>query len=117
MSAILKLTSPHPFKQIQVFLHCPIPVRAFFTWLCQRSSVLPYLIRRKTAHISFAFFNQFNSIFVNTLKVTGGMVKMLAPVKTKPSDIIHNGLSILSFLLARIGVVKPQMTSALVING
>src|SRR5580765_1138662 len=107
-----KFACPHAAEQIQVLLDAALPERAVFARFGQGATVEPHLLRGLVVNIGLAGPDQILAPGVKSLKVVGGMVEMLSPVKTEPPDIALNRVDIFLLFLGWIRVIEPHVTAA-----
>ena len=109
--SILELPGSHSAEQLQAFLLRAVPIRAYRR-MGQISPVFPHLFGSQLAHIGQPFFNQAAGKLVHFLKVLGGIVKPVVPVKPQPMDILLYSVHVLHVFLGRIGVVHSQIADS-----
>ena len=107
----------HALKQVQIFFHRSIAVRAVLARLRQGAAVLSDLFCSQITNIGFSRFNELNGVFIKLFKVVGGIVFPVIPVKSEPTDILLDRLHVLQFLFGRVGVIKSHIADAAVIGG
>ena len=112
---VSKFAGLHTGKQVEVFLHTAVAVWAFLARLRQRTAVFLNLVCRQVIHISQAFFNQFDRIIIELIKVIRRIVHAVLPAKAQPTDIFLNGIHVFRVLLGRIGIIKAQIAQAMII--
>ena len=109
LCSILKLSVFHPLKQIQVFFHASVTVRAVLSGLCQGSAVFTNLLCRQITDKCFSFFDQFNSCFIHLVKIVGCKEQTVFPVRSQPFYICLDGLHKFDFFFGRVGIIKTQV--------
>ena len=78
----------------------------------QGAPVFPYLIGAEAVDVGLALFNQLNGVIIKPVKIIGGEIKPVLPVKTQPAYVVLDGLNILHIFLFRIGVIETQVALA-----
>ena len=104
----------HPFKQIQVFFHTTIAVRAFFAGCAQCTSVLTHFFCCQVTYESFAFFDEFHCHFIIFLEIGRSVVQSVFPVEAQPFYVFLNAFYIFHIFFCGVGVVKTQVAFAAV---
>ena len=112
-TSILKFTVLHPFKQVQIFFHTAVTVRAVLSRLCQSTSVLTNFFCCQITNKCFAFFNQLNCCFIHLIKIIGCKKQTVLPVSTQPFHIGFNGFYKFNFFFRRVRIIKTQVKSAI----
>ena len=102
----------HALKKGQVLFRGTVPVGAFLPRLCQGPPVFPDLLGVEIIHIGFSLPDQPERELIELLKIVGGIVLPIFPVKTEPTDIGLDGLHVFDVLLAGIRVVEAQIAEA-----
>ena len=102
----------HAAEQVKVLLDAAIAERAVFTRFGQRATVEPHLLWGLVVNIGLAGPDQILGPGIELLKVVGGMVEVLPPVKTKPPDIVLNRIDVFLLFLSRIRVIEPQVAAS-----
>jgi len=115
--AVRKLAPAHALKKGQVLLRGTDSVRALFPRLCQGPPVFPDLLCTEIIHIGFPLQDQPHGEFIELLKIVGGIVLPIFPVKTEPTDIGLDRLHVFDVLLAGIRVVEAQIAEAFELEG
>ena len=110
-TAIGELSRLHPGEQIEVFFDRTIAIRTYCR-MGQITAIFPHLIRAELADVCQPFFNQADSQLVHGFKIVRSKVKILAPVKTQPADILLNGIHIFHIFFCWVGVVHTQVAAA-----
>ncbi len=99
-------------EQIEIFFEAPLAPGAVPAGLRERAAGRAYLLGRLIIDISFASADKIFSPFIELLKIVGRVVEVRSPIKAEPADIALNSVDIFLLLFERVGVVKPQVTSA-----
>ena len=86
-----------------------VAVGAVLARLGQGAPVLPDLLRGQVADIGLARLDQVHGIVVHLLEVVRGVIEPVLPVEAQPADVRHDGLDVLHFLFAGVGVVEPEV--------
>jgi hypothetical protein len=56
-------------------------------------------------------------IFIELFKIVRGIKEPVSPIKSEPSDIIHDGVHVFEVLFAGVGVVKSQIAEPSLVFG
>ena len=107
----------HLLKQPQVLIYRTLPVRAVFSGLGQGPPVCPDLLRRQVADICPAFLDQPDGAFIHLVKIIRREIQAVFPVRSQPSDVLHDGIHKLYLFLGGVCVVKPHIERAVVLPG
>ena len=107
----------HFFKKLKVFFYGTVAVRAFFTRLCQSTTILADLVGGQVTDISFAFFDQFDCCFIHLTEIIGSEEKSVLPVSTEPFDICFDRFYKFTFFFCRVGIIKTHIKLAVVFFG
>ena len=102
----------HPFEQTEILFDRPVAIGALLAGLGQGSPIFANLVGAQTVHVRFAVLDQVNRVFVKLLEIIRGVEHPVVPVEAKPSHVALNGLLVLDGLLARVRIVKSQITKA-----
>ncbi len=108
-AAVLKLSGPHTFKQLQTLLLGTVPVRAP-GGSSQVPAHFPHLLLGELADIGKALLYQLDSALVHLPEEVRSVIEAVPPVVSKPVKVLLYGLHILNILLGGIGVIHPQVT-------
>ena len=109
--ALGELPILHAFKQVQRFLDGPVPPGGASGGIYV-SAVLLELFRSEFTHIGQTLFNKSHGQLIGLVEVVGAIKEPIAPVKTKPMNILLDCIHKLSVLFSRIGVVHAQVADA-----
>jgi hypothetical protein len=115
--AIRKFACPHSSEEIQAFLFGTVPVRAFLTGFGQSTTEFADFVGSEVVHIGFPYPDQVLGPLVELLKVVRGIETMFSPFEAEPADAFLYCLDVFLFFLDRVGIVKPQVATAVVISG
>ena len=115
MRSLRKFAGTHPPEQIQILFHTALSPRAFFSWLCQCSSILLHLLRSQIIHIRQPLLDQDLCKLIQLI-VIFRCIEQVVPLKSHPADIFHDGIHILRIFLSGIRIVKAQIASAAVLG-
>ena len=107
----------HFFKKLKVFFNRTVAVRAFFTRLCQSTTILADLVGGQVTDISFAFFDQLDCSFIHLTEIIGSEEKSVLPVSTEPFDICFDGFYKFTFFFCRVGIIKTHIKLTVVFFG
>ena len=112
--AVCVLAFAHLLKELQVLFDAPVPIRRFLTRLSQGPSVGPDLVGAEVADESQPLLDQSHGALVHLIEIVR-RPKPVLPLEAQPSDIFFDGVHILHVFLDRVGVVIPQVASAVVL--
>ena len=104
----------HSFKQIQIFLHASVAIRAFLTGCGKGAAVFSHFLCAKLIHESLAFLNQLQRNLIIFIKIAGRIKKSVLPIEAKPFYVLLNGFYILHILFCGVGIIKTQVAFAAV---
>ena len=114
LTSVFKLSVFHFFKQFQVFFHTSVSVWAFFSRLCQSSSIFSDFLCCQVADKGFSFLNQLYCCFIHLLKIIGRKIEAVLPVCAKPFNICFNRFHKLYLFFCRIGIVKTHVKLSMI---
>ena len=103
-----KLALEHATKQLQIFFHAAVAMRAVLPRLGQRTPVFADFIGAEAVDVRDTHFDQFDGRLVETIEIVGRMCQPVAPVEAQPAHVILDCLDVLGTLFARVRVVEPQ---------
>ena len=107
----------HFLKKLKVFFYGTVTVRAFFTRLCQSTTILADLVSSQVTDISLAFFDQLDRCFIHLTEIIGSEEKSVLPVSTEPFDICFDRFYKFTFFFCRVGIIKTHIKLAVVFFG
>ena len=110
------LAALHGFEKPQVLFDRPVTVRRRHTGFGRRSFLFGYLLGGLLIDIGFALFDEHDSQVIELLEIIGG-IEDLTPFESEPCDIAFDGLYVLGVLFGGVGVIKTQVTNAVVFLG
>ena len=67
--------------------------------------------------VRFSFFDERQGVLIKLAKIIRGIIFPVAPIETKPTDILTNGIDVFDFFLLRVGIVKTEIAETLVVPG
>jgi hypothetical protein len=117
MGAIVELPGAHALKQIEVFIHRTVAVRALFARFRKGAAILADVVGAEAVHVGLAVFDQAHGKAVELFKIIGGIKLAVLPVESQPVDIRLDGVHVLNLLFGGIGVVEAQVAGAPVLPG
>ena len=106
----------HSFKETKVLFDRTVAERRSDTRFGRRTFLLCNLFRCLLIHIGFALFDEHDSEVIELLEVIGSVID-LSPFEAEPRDVAFDGLYVLGVLFGRVGVVKTEVTNAVVFLG
>ena len=109
VSTVLEFSRPHAAEQIEILFDGSMSIGALATRLGERAAIFAHLIRGEAVDICLAFPDELLGPLIQLLEVIGGMVKVLAPVESQPSNVALDLVDILLGFLDRVGVVEAQI--------
>jgi hypothetical protein len=109
---VRKLPCPHAAEKVEILFYGATAVRTVFARFGECASVLPHLLESEVANECLALFDQVLGVLIKLIKVVGGIIKMLSPVKTEPAYIFHDGINIFLLFLARVRIVEAEIAAA-----
>ena len=112
--AVRVLAFAHLFKELQVFFDAPVAIWGLFARLGQGPSVGPDLVGAEVADEGQPLLDQSHGALVHLIEIVR-RPKPVLPLKAQPSYIFFDGVHILHVFLDRVGIVIPQITSAVVL--
>lgn len=98
----------HSSKEVKVFFNRAITIRAFATWLRQRSSVLSHLISVEVAHKGDPLANQLACPVVKLFEIVGS-VQQFIPLEAEPIDVRFDRIDVLFAFLGRIRIIESKV--------
>ena len=114
VAAVRELAVLHPLKQVKVFLHRAVAVRAFLAGFGQGAAVLAHFVGAQVIDVSFAFADELEGKFIALIKVVRAVVDAAGRLCTQPAQVLLDGFYILVILADRVGVVKAQIKQTVV---
>ena len=112
-----KLTGTHAKKQIQILLDRTTAVRTVDTRFARTASTASDLFQTQTADIGFVVANQLLSPLIDLFEVVRCIEQTIFPVKTEPSNVVHDRIDVLHLFFFRVGVIKSQVALSAVLFG
>jgi hypothetical protein len=110
--AVLEFTCTHMLEQVQIFLHGPVAKGTVLSRPGQGAPVFTDFPSTQVVNVGLPLLDELYGVPIELIKIVGGIIEPVAPIKPKPSDILHDGIYIFNVLLARIGVIKSQIADA-----
>ena len=107
---LFKFAFVHTLKQVEILFNTTVAIRALDTRLRGSTLLAGNLLRRLFIDIGFSLLNHANGQIPQFGEIVRGIIEAVAPVKTQPVNILHDGVDILDIFLHRIGVVETQVT-------
>ena len=115
--AVRELSGPHPFEEIQIFLHGAVPVRAFASGRGQGAAAFADFLGGLVADEGLAFADQLHRKLVELLEVIRRVIAVRAPVEPEPAHILLDRGDVGEVFRERVGVVETQVALAAVVQG
>ena len=104
-----KLARIHALEQVQVLFHATIPKGTVRSRFGGSAFLTGNLFGRLVIHIGQPLLNQVGGKVVELFKVIGGKILPVFPVKSKPVNVLLDGIHKLHILLGGIGIVETEI--------
>ena len=114
MRTILELAATHSLKKVEILLNGSCAIGAFFTDFGQGAAIGPDIIGAQAVDIGLSFFNELAGVRIKLFEIIRGKEAPLSPIEAKPAYILLNGFYIFDIFLGGVGVIKSQITGAVV---
>ena len=101
----------HTLEQVQGLLNGSVPPGRAGGGV-HIAPVLLELLRRELTHIGQALFDEAYRQLIGLVKIVAAVEEAVAPVETKPVDVLLDGLHKLGVLFGGVRVVHPQVADA-----
>ncbi len=115
-AAFHSLGCVHLVEQLKALLHRTVAIRRSHARCCRCALLLSNLFCCLLVNVSVAVLDHPHGKFPQLLKIVGSVIDV-APLESKPLDVVQDILHILCVLLARIGVIETQVTHAVIVVG
>ena len=112
-AAFYGLRSIHLLKQSKTFFDWAITIWASSTWCGRGSLLLCNFFSSLLINICIALLDHPDCKVPKLLKVVGSIVD-IAPLETKPLDVLKNIFYIFIIFLARVGVIKTKIANTII---
>ena len=115
--AVGELAFAHAAQEIEVLLGRAVAEGRGRSGRGQRAARSPHLVRALVVDEGLALAHELLRPLVEAGEVVGGVVLVPVPVEPEPADVRLDGVDVLLLFLGRVGVVHPQVATALVVAG
>ena len=114
--AFLNLAVLHSLEQAQVLFYGTVAVGRVGAGFGRRTFLCGNLLGGLLVHIGFTLLDETDGEVVECVKIVGG-IEDLAPLESEPAYVALDGIYVLRVLLGRVGVIKTEVTYAVVLLG
>ncbi len=112
IGAFLKLASIHALEKVEILLYRTITIRTVYTGLCRRTLLTGNLLRCLVVDIGLALFYHAYGQIIQLGEIVARVILAVAPVKSKPMNVLSYGVDILDILLCWVGIIKTQIAGS-----